>query len=196
MEETNLDINIKSVLFDANKKQKQIQIQKQYKGLIKKEKTQKRVEAEKWTFTDEDYAYDNQFAIIKELYTNSHLTNDNHNKTYKTILQQINKKIYGYKHQDLHKNIFLEQEFITLPNVLQKMVDCELKCYYCQIEMNVLYDISREAKQWTVDRINNDLGHNTTNFYLACLDCNLKRRCRNDAKFLFTKQLKIVKITI
>jgi hypothetical protein len=59
--------------------------------------------------------------------------------------------------------------------------------------MNVLYDISREASQWTVDRINNDLGHNINNFYLACLDCNLKRRCRNDAKFLFTKQLKITK---
>ena len=198
MEETNLDINIniKSVLYDANKKQT-----KEYNGtpLIKKEKNQKRVESEKWTFTDEDFAYHNQFDIIKELFLNTHTTNDihdKHNKPYKTILQQINKKIYGYKHQDLHKNLFLEHEFITLSNILQKMVDCELKCYYCQIEMNVLYDISREASQWTVDRINNDLGHNANNFYLACLDCNLKRRCRSDAKFLFTKQLKIVKNTI
>ena len=73
------------------------------------------------------------------------------------------------------------------------MRDCELKCYYCHCEMNVLYDISREMTQWTVDRIDNDLGHNVDNYYLACLECNLKRRRRSDEKFLFTKQLKIVK---
>ena len=47
------------------------------------------------------------------------------------------------------------------------MVECELKCYYCKCEMNVLYDISREMRQWTVDRIDNDLGHNIDNYYLA-----------------------------
>jgi hypothetical protein len=60
--------------------------------------------------------------------------------------------------------------------------------------MNVLYDISREMKLWTVDRINNDLGHNLDNYYLACLECNLKRRRRSDDKFLFTKQLNLIKI--
>ena len=59
--------------------------------------------------------------------------------------------------------------------------------------MNVLYDISREMTQWSVDRLNNDLGHNIDNFHLACLDCNLKRRRRSDDKFLFTKQMKLVK---
>ena len=74
------------------------------------------------------------------------------------------------------------------------MVECELKCYYCKNEMSVLYNISREMKQWTVDRINNDLGHNVDNYYLACLECNLKRRRRSDDKFLFTKQMKLVKV--
>jgi hypothetical protein len=53
--------------------------------------------------------------------------------------------------------------------------------------------VSREMKQWSVDRIDNDKGHNIDNFHLACLDCNLKRRRRTDEKFLFTKQLNIVK---
>jgi len=79
-------------------------------------------------------------------------------------------------------------------SIIDKMLDCELKCYYCSCEMNVLYDISREMNQWTVDRINNDLGHNLTNYYLACLECNLKRRRRSDDKFLFTKQMKLVKL--
>ena len=59
--------------------------------------------------------------------------------------------------------------------------------------MYVLYENVRESKQWTVDRINNDLGHNIDNFVLACLDCNLKRRCKSVDKFLFTKQLNIIR---
>jgi hypothetical protein len=59
--------------------------------------------------------------------------------------------------------------------------------------MNVLYDISRENKQWSVDRIDNNKGHIFDNFHLACLECNLKRRCKTDDKFLFTKQLNIIK---
>lgn len=73
------------------------------------------------------------------------------------------------------------------------MIDCQLKCRYCLNEMYVLYDISREIRQWSVDRIDNDLGHNIDNYHLACLDCNLKRRRRTDEKFLFTKQLNIIK---
>jgi len=73
------------------------------------------------------------------------------------------------------------------------MIECELKCRYCSTEMNILYDISREIHQWSVDRIDNDVGHNIDNYHLACLDCNLKRRRRTDEKFLFTKQLNIVK---
>jgi hypothetical protein len=73
------------------------------------------------------------------------------------------------------------------------MIECDLKCRYCKKEMIVLYNISREMTQWTVDRIDNDFGHNIDNFHLACLECNLNRRRRTDEKFLFTKQLNIIK---
>lgn len=53
--------------------------------------------------------------------------------------------------------------------------------------------IFRKTKQWSVDRIDNDKGHNNDNYHLACLACNLKRRKQTDEKFLFTKQLNIVK---
>ena len=129
--------------------------------------------------------------MIKDIIANKYNYN---NDVSKIAMQQINRKIYGYKQQDIIKKLLNEKEFITFESVINKMIDCELKCYYCSCEMNVLYDISREMTQWTVDRIDNDLGHNLTNYYLACLECNLKRRRRSDDKFLFTKQMKLVKL--
>ena len=47
--------------------------------------------------------------------------------------------------------------------------------------------------QWSIDRIDNDKGHNIDNYHLSCLDCNLKRRRRTDENFRFTKQLYLIK---
>ena len=164
------------------------------KQLIKehvKEKNKKRVESENWSFSSDHYIYENQMKMIKDIISNNYNYN---NDVSKIAIQQINRKIYGYKQQDIIKKLLNENQFITFESVINKMIDCELKCYYCSCEMNVLYDISREMTQWTVDRIDNDLGHNLTNYYLACLECNLKRRRRSDDKFLFSKQMKLVKL--
>ena len=150
----------------------------------------KRVESEKWTFSEEHYKYENQIIMINDILNN----NLNYtNEVSKIAIQEINKKIYGYKQQDILKKRYDEKFFLTFQSVINKIIECELKCRYCTKEMNVLYDISREMTQWSVDRINNDLGHNIGNFHLACLECNLKRRRRTDEKFLFTKQLNIIK---
>ena len=66
-------------------------------------------------------------------------------------------------------------------------------CFYCKCQLYILYKIARELTQWTVDRINNDEGHNKDNFVISCLNCNIKRRNTNSSKFLFTKQLQLVK---
>jgi hypothetical protein len=150
-------------------------------------KIKKRVETEKWTFPEENYKYENQIIMINDI------SNNIINTISKIATQQIKKKIYGYKQQDNIKKLFNENLFLTFESVINKMIECELKCRYCKKEMNVLYDISREKAQWSVDRIDNDNGHNIDNFHLACLDCNLKRRRRTDEKFLFTKQLNIIK---
>ena len=46
---------------------------------------------------------------------------------------------------------------------------------------------------YMLEHVDNNLGHNIDNYHLACLECNLKRRRQTDEKFLFTKQLNIVK---
>ena len=69
-----------------------------------------------------------------------------------------------------------------------------MQCYYCKCNVLILYEIVRELTQWTVDRINNEEGHNKENFVISCLNCNIKRRNTDSKKFLFTKQLNLVKI--
>jgi len=111
----------------------------------------------------------------------------------KISIQEINKKIYSYKQQDIIKNRYDPTMFLCFDNVIQKLIESQLKCYYCKCEISILYDISREMKQWSIDRIDNDKGHNNDNYHISCLECNLKRRRRTDEKFLFTKQLNIIK---
>ena len=68
-----------------------------------------------------------------------------------------------------------------------------MKCHYCKTEMFIIYEFVRELSQWTVDRIDNSKGHNKDNIVLSCLNCNLKKRRTTDEKFLFTKQLNLIK---
>jgi len=150
----------------------------------------KRVQSEKWDFSEEYFEYSNQIKMINEILNNNFA---HFNDVSKIATQEINRKISSYKQQDTLKKRYDETKFLTFESVIHKMIECELKCRYCQNEMNVLYDVSREMRQWSVDRVDNDLGHNIDNYHFACLECNLKRRRRTDEKFLFTKQLNIVK---
>lgn len=156
----------------------------------KNKEIKKRVDSEKWTFSEEHYTHSNQINVLIDISNNNFTHID---EVSKIVVQQINKKISGYKQQDSIKKLFNKDKFVTLESIINTMNECQLKCRYCKNEMNVLYDISREMTQWSVDRIDNDQGHNIDNYHLACLDCNLKRRRRSDDKFLFTKQLNIVK---
>jgi hypothetical protein len=154
-------------------------------------KRKKRIPAEKWCFSNEQISYENQIKMIIDISNNHFNSTDDISKI---AIREINKKISSYKQQDKLKKMLTESKFLTFESVINKMLECELKCRYCKNEMNVLYDISREMRQWSVDRVDNDIGHNIDNFHLACLDCNLKRRRRTDEKFLFTKQLNIIKM--
>jgi hypothetical protein len=105
----------------------------------------------------------------------------------------ITKKLNGYKQQDIKNKIYSEYHFVTTDLVLEKLIVCKMKCLYCQQSMLLHYN-AKDKLQWTLDRIDNTMGHNKDNIVISCLECNLKRRNRSVEKYLFTKQLKIVKI--
>ena len=56
-----------------------------------------------------------------------------------------------------------------------------------------MYENVREKKQWTLDRMDNDEGHNKNNVVICCLECNIKRGTLDDKKFKFAKQMRIIK---
>jgi 5-methylcytosine-specific restriction endonuclease McrA len=112
---------------------------------------------------------------------------------YKEMLHQISIKRSSYIQQDKKKGRYIEDQFISIEDILAQLKEHGLTCYYCKDAIFILYDVAREKKQWSVDRIDNHLGHNRGNIRISCLQCNLKKRRTDDERFRFTKQLVVVK---
>lgn len=139
-----------------------------------------------------EYTYNEQLAGVNKLYLNyDYGTLDNLSRY---IQREINRKISGYKHQDIKKGIYDNVLLINVEDVLEKLVASKLKCLYCRCQLTIIYKYVREETQWTLDRIDNDLCHSSINTLVSCLKCNLKRRNINKDKFLFTRNLNIKKI--
>jgi len=130
----------------------------------------------------------NQIPILNKLYLNQTFDGDIE------LRKELERKIYNYKQQDIKKNILDESQLITYEELLEKLVESKLRCYYCKTKLKLIYTNVRDKKQWTLDRINNDLCHSSQNTVIADLKCNLERRCQDDEKFLLTKQFKLTKL--
>ena len=158
-----------------------------------------RKEVKGWKISPEIYEKTNQKTLIKELNDSIVLCpTEKKELTIEADLakRQLEKKIQNYKQQDINKNRFLETEFIDLQNVIMELHSSNLTCRYCDAFVYILYEHVRENYQWTLDRINNDIGHNKNNIYISCLKCNLKRRKTNNDAFLFTTKLQLVKTSL
>lgn len=125
-------------------------------------------------------------SIVNQLYLGQHVSSE------KEAKRALLRKLQSYKNQDRKKNKYNEH-FITEEELLEKLVISKLKCTYCRKNVLLFYKHVREEKQWTLDRIDNNLGHSNINTVIACLKCNLQRRNTNDKKFLFTKQMRLIK---
>lgn len=108
-------------------------------------------------------------------------------------IKAIERKIAGYKYQDIKKNLYNQSAIISLQEVKQKLMECDLKCKYCNKTVKVIYRVVRDPLQWTLDRIDNKKNHSNENTLVSCLHCNLKRRNINKDKFEFSQNMTIVK---
>jgi hypothetical protein len=138
----------------------------------------------------EMFSWENQFSLL-----NMFSTKKNEDDPIITLVKkQISSKLNNYKQQDLLKKVYDERKLINLEEVICKLQESGLKCLYCKEEVYLLYKMVRELKQWTLDRLDNDIGHFHDNVVISCLDCNLKRRKKSSNAFLFTKQMNIVRV--
>ena len=156
-----------------------------------KEKSKRVItKSSKWLFTEDDLKIENQHKILQKIINQEPEVDKD--KNTKFLIQQIHQKIYGYRTQDLEKSIYMPTEFVDFSFVIHKLIETP-SCFYCKEPVQLIYEFVREPKQWTLDRMDNSLGHNYGNVEIACLRCNLRRRIMHHERFVFTKQLVITK---
>jgi hypothetical protein len=190
-----------------NKEERKIQItgqgnRYQIKKLITntnpEEKTP-RILIQKLKIEDSFFELDKQKELLLKIYNKAEVNEEitflgkEEERIYNVMIKQIEAKIASYRQQDKLKEILDDTNAISLNTVVKHILQCNVKCFYCHSIMRVLYKQSRDPTQWTIDRIDNDLGHTADNYVLACLGCNLKRRRQNLDKFNYTKNLVILK---
>lgn len=165
------------------------------KQIKKKEKEKRmRVETKTWGLNNDDLSFETQFTLLKMIFNKEITSEKVIDKHIAMIVSHIKAKISSYKQQDILKSKLNDSEFVSLNDVIELLFESQMKCHYCSCETYLLYEVVRENKQWSLDRINNEIGHNRNNLLIACLECNLKRRRTNKDAFFFTKNLKIVRL--
>ena len=142
-----------------------------------------------WQFSATDLQHDMQRSYIKQLHSKIVTAK----QPCKVIQQHIMQKLNGYKAQDVKKGFHDPEKFADVEYVIQMLEESSNFCYYCKDSVHVLYENVREPKQWSLDRIYNNQGHNKGNLVIACLKCNVSRKTMYHERYAFTKQLVIVK---
>ena len=175
------DINIKKIIIKPT-------VVKIFTEKIVKQvdKDKKRIvsKTNEWKDIDTEHLeLDNQFKFVEDKNTITDI-----------VSRELRKKISSYKSQDRRKNIYNDDEFIDYDFVINLFKESQLKCYYCEKSVFVIYDNVRESKQWTIERIDNRIGHNKNNSVMSCLDCNLRRRTMYHERYIMTKKLLSVKL--
>jgi hypothetical protein len=170
-------------------------------------KIRKIISTKQSVFSESDFSFENQMnmlELIGERESGGGKANEgDHNAEVFSgnskclfVLQEIQKKIAGYRHQDKIKKIFDPEAFVDDKYVMELLINSRLNCFYCKRKTNVLYQQVRELSQWSLERIDNLQGHNRKNVEIACLSCNLSRKTMYHERFAFTKQMgEIIKLS-
>ena len=150
-------------------------------------KETKRKTVSKWKHKEKLLKEKNHISYINQLYLGQVFDGCDE------INRELVNKISSYCQQDTKRNIFNKKKIINYEECIEKLVLSKLKCYYCKCITLLMYEDKRESKQWTLDRLDNNIGHYKDNVVICCLKCNIKKRRMDDKKFKFTKQLRVIK---
>ena len=195
-----MESQIKHIILPETKEYGDNNLTNGNKQIKKKEKEKRKVtNNKKWDFHENELTSEEQFKYITIMYNQIKNINENDNiderveHIQNVIKNQIKTKIQGYHQQDIKKKLYDETKFVSFQKVIELLYSCKNTCYYCREPVLVLYEYVRDNKQWSIERRNNSYGHNHDNIEIACLGCNISRKTMNEERYLFTKQLNIIK---
>ena len=134
---------------------------------------------EKWDIDDRWFHNDQQIGLVE--------------RNHEMIVTEIQTKLGSYRQQDVLKKRLDENKLVTYAETQKLLLQDSMTCHYCRTQVFVLYKKTRDMQQWSLDRINNDYGHNADNVVISCLKCNLERKTRSAAKFRDAKQMVVVR---
>jgi hypothetical protein len=141
--------------------------------------------------TEEYYKSENQVKYLKNF------INDNNDivdiSLNMMIKREISKKMSSYKSQDKKNNKYDNEKHISYEELVKKLESSNLKCYYCNSNLFLLYKKRGEPLQWSLERFDNNIGHYNSNTCISCLKCNLQRRTDNYEYFKYSKNMTIIK---
>ena len=162
-------------------------------NVLKKKEKKMRIQTHTWNIDDFELSYETQINILNYifLHLSEDISNNVSNKYINIFINNLKNKISGYKQQDILKKKLDLNNFINFENIIFLLYESQLKCCYCHKEIYILYKQVREMSQWTLDRIDNNIGHNVGNLVISCLKCNLKRRRINKNSFMMTKNMTV-----
>jgi hypothetical protein len=161
----------------------------------------------KWDFPISELTLEYQLLLLNKCFLTDYasspsttdserppITDSSDNISRVRVLEQlIHSKWYGYRSQDIEKQILHPDKFISERDIANTLIDSRLLCFYCRKPVQLFYEFVRESNQWTLDRIDNTYGHNHDNVVVACLGCNLRRKTMYYERFVMTKQMTITK---
>lgn len=96
------------------------------------------------------------------------------------ILNRLKHKADSYNNQDIKAGRLLyndkykcyNYELLTHIDIIDILKSKGAKCYYCNKNTLIMPRYPKDGKQFTLDRINNNLPHTTSNLIVCCWSCN------------------------
>ena len=109
------------------------------------------------------------------------------------VLRELRSKLAAYKSQDKRNSVFDASHFVTMERLSEVLVASRLRCCHCMAFVPLLYDKPNDRRQWTLDRVSNEQGHNEMNVKVSCLGCNIKRGDMEIERFQAGRVIKVMK---
>jgi hypothetical protein len=111
------------------------------------------------------------------------------NEAPSVVRTAVRRKLHSYGSQDrrlwkeggVRSGARMEDESLAdrLSDVLRLLAAARMHCYLCARRVRLLYADRLDPTQWSLDRCSNLHFHTLDNVRLACLRCNVRRRCRH-----------------